>query len=145
MTTQQQQDRATIEQGIVVDFKNPPPWIVHLIFEKKRAGSSVAIPVPTTWPFQTEEEARIAYGMAVGSGQFTRIYRSASKNVTELSGHLVGLWYRDDKEGVDGTMHLSYTLVPVPDDDPMSSISMEEGLMRLALVGTGARLEMAAS
>lgn len=72
-----------VQHGMIVDFKNPPPWAVVVSFAD--VGD-------VTWPFPTEEGARIAYALAVGSGQFTRVLRKASKTAPAMIVTLVSLW-----------------------------------------------------
>lgn len=95
------------------DFQNPAPFIVHVLFIEKRAKSAVAKPVPVSWPFDTQEEATLAYEMAVKSGQFTHCLRKATKKAPAVMVTHVQLWRLKARE-----VHLDGTSTPVYEGIP---------------------------
>lgn len=96
-------------QGIKVDLSDPPPWIVHVSFLED--GEEI----PVTWPFQDEKSARMAYALAVKSGQFVRVLRKATKKRPAFTVTLVSLWHVMFGEDIHGKPSIWYRGVPVPE------------------------------
>lgn len=79
--------------AIEVDFSNPPPWVVHVVFFEKEMGrGATEKEIPVTWPFQSKRSAVAAYKAAVLSGQFTRVVRRATKKLPAITVTLASLW-----------------------------------------------------
>ena len=98
--------------GLVVDLKDPPPWIVHVTFRDKKGTQ-----IPATWPFPDEATARHAYTLAVESGQFRQVIRKATKKDPKDSVHLVSVW-RIIPDATDrfGNPKVMYEMVDMPAD-----------------------------